>query len=57
LLLAGAAAAIIVSGYALYYTTDRLQYVAAAIHEFLGGTAILFALAHWWGYGRRRARG
>ena len=56
LMLAGTAAVIAISGYALYYTTDRLQYVAAAVHEILGGAAILLALTHWFGYGRRRPR-
>src|SRR5512146_1627320 len=32
LMLAGTAAVIVLSGYALYYTTDRLQSVAAAVH-------------------------
>lgn len=47
LMLAISAVLIVVSGYALYYTTDRLQSVAAVLHEVLGGTAILFALLHW----------
>jgi len=35
------------SGYALYYTTDRLHDASAVAHEVLGGLAIVFALAHW----------
>ncbi len=57
LMLAAAAVLIVVSGYALYYTTDRLQATAAAVHEVLGGAAILFALVHWRAYGRRRTPG
>ena len=51
LILAGTAVVIVISGYALYYTTDRLHSGAADVHEVLGGAAILFALLHW----RRRA--
>jgi len=47
LMLAGAAALIVVSGYALYYTTDRLQSAAAVVHEVLGAAAILLGLLHW----------
>lgn len=47
LMLATAAALIVISGYALYYTTDRLQSAAAVVHEALGGAAILLALLHW----------
>jgi hypothetical protein len=36
-----------VSGYALYYTTDRLHEAAAVLHEVLGALIIVFALAHW----------
>lgn len=36
-----------VSGYALYYTADRLHDGAAVVHEVLGALAIAFALAHW----------
>jgi hypothetical protein len=41
------------SGYALYYTTDRLHDVAAVAHEILGACGILFALLHWRRYGPR----
>jgi hypothetical protein len=47
--LAGFAAVLTISGYALYYTTDRLHDVAAVAHEVLGALAIAFAVAHWWG--------
>ena len=36
-----------VTGYALYYTTDTLHGVAAAIHEIIGVVALVAALAHW----------
>jgi hypothetical protein len=35
------------SGYALYYTTDRLHDASAIAHEVLGVLAIVFALVHW----------
>jgi heme A synthase len=35
------------SGYALYYTTDRLHDASGVAHEVLGALAIVFALAHW----------
>jgi hypothetical protein len=46
--LAGLAVVLTVSGYGLYYTTDRLHDVAAVIHEVVGAAAIVFALTHWW---------
>ena len=52
--IAGVAAILALTGYALYYTTDLLHDVAGAVHEVLGGAAILFALAHWRPH--RRAR-
>ncbi len=45
--LAGFAALLAISGYALYYTTDRLHDTAAVAHEALGAVAIVFALVHW----------
>ncbi len=36
-----------VTGYALYYTTDRLHDAAALVHEVIGGAALVMALAHW----------
>jgi quinol-cytochrome oxidoreductase complex cytochrome b subunit len=35
------------TGYALYYTTDRLHDLAALAHEALGAGAIIPALTHW----------
>jgi hypothetical protein len=52
--IASVAAILAVTGYALYYTTDRLHDLAGAAHEVLGGAAILLALAHWRPH--RRAR-
>lgn len=49
--LAGFALALVVTGYALYYTTDRLHDAAALTHEVLGAAAILLALGHWLGSG------
>ncbi len=45
--IASLAAVLVVTGYALYYTTDGLHEAAGFVHEVLGGAAILFALAHW----------
>lgn len=45
--LAGFAILLTLTGYALYYTTDRFHDVAAVLHEFLGSAVIVFALAHW----------
>jgi hypothetical protein len=45
--IASAAAILAVTGYALYYTTDRLHDIAGAAHEVIGGTAVLLALTHW----------
>jgi hypothetical protein len=45
--LLGFAALLVVSGYALYYSTDGLHATAAAVHEWLGLVAIFAALAHW----------
>jgi hypothetical protein len=52
--IASVAAILALTGYALYYTTDRLHDVAGTVHEVLGGAAILLALAHWRPH--RRAR-
>jgi hypothetical protein len=48
------AALLVVSGYALYYSTGGLHAAAAGVHEWLGLVAIFAALAHWL---RVRARG
>jgi len=45
--IAGIAAVLAVTGYGLYYTTDRLHDAAGLVHEVFGGAAILLALAHW----------
>ena len=45
--IAGVAAILALTGYALYYTTDHLHDLAAAAHEVLGGAAVLLALTHW----------
>ena len=48
LALAGSAALLVASGYALYYTTGALHEVASRAHEWLGAASLLAALAHWW---------
>jgi len=45
--MASVAGVLAISGYALYYTTDGLHNGAAAVHELVGGVAVLFALTHW----------
>jgi hypothetical protein len=45
--LAGFATVLTVTGYTLYYTTDRFHDAAATAHEVLGALAIVFALVHW----------
>ncbi len=45
--LLGLASVLVLSGYALYYTTARLHAGAALVHEWLGLVAIIAALAHW----------
>jgi hypothetical protein len=52
--LLGAALTLIVSGYALYYTTGGSHAVAGVLHEWLGLAALAVALIHW--LGRRPAR-
>jgi hypothetical protein len=47
--LLGAMVVLVVSGYALYYSTGALHGAAAAVHEWLGVAAIALALAHWTG--------
>lgn len=47
--LAGFAAVLTLTGYALYYTADRLHDGAAVTHEVLGTLVIVFALVHWRG--------
>ena len=45
--LAGSAALLVITGYALYYTTGSLHDVAARTHEWVGALSILMALVHW----------
>jgi hypothetical protein len=45
--LAGCAIVLVVSGYALYYSTGPAHESAAAVHEGLGLLAIVAAVAHW----------
>jgi len=48
LLLAAIGLVLIVSGYALYYTTGSPHEAAALAHEILGVAALIAAFAHWW---------
>ena len=48
MLLASSAALLVVSGYALYYTTGTLHEIASRTHEVLGVASLVAALAHWW---------
>jgi hypothetical protein len=45
--IASTAVVLSLTGYALYYTTDRLHDLAALAHETVGAAAILLALTHW----------
>ena len=54
LTLAAAALLLIVSGYALYYTTGSPHDAAALAHEAFGVLSPVAALAHWW-HNHRRA--
>ncbi len=45
--MASVAAVLGLTGYALYYTTDRLHDAAGVAHEVIGAAAFLFALKHW----------
>jgi len=53
LVLGGTAVLLILSGYALYYTTGPSHDAAAVAHEAVGVFAPVAALAHWW---RNRSR-
>ncbi len=53
-LMAAVAALLALSGYALYYTTDRVHDRAAVIHEIVGAAAVIVALFHWRRYRGRR---
>jgi len=46
-ILAGLAAVLVLSGYALYYTTDHLHDAAALVHEVLGAVAVAGGVSHW----------
>jgi hypothetical protein len=54
LVLGGAAVLLVLSGYALYYTTGSPHDAAALAHEAVGVLAPVAALGHWW---RSRSRG
>jgi hypothetical protein len=45
--LAGCALVLVLSGYALYYSTGTLHEGAGAVHEWLGVAALFAAVAHW----------
>ena len=47
LAIASTAIALSLTGYALYYTTDRLHDIAGLVHEALGAGAVVLALTHW----------
>ncbi len=53
LVLGGTALLLVLSGYALYYTTGSPHDAAALVHEAIGVLSPAAALAHWW---RNRAR-
>jgi hypothetical protein len=52
LILAGSTLLLVVTGYALYYTTAAIHDAAAVVHETLGVAAVAVGLVHW--SGRRR---
>jgi hypothetical protein len=56
--MASVAAVLGLTGYALYYTTDRVHDAAGVTHEIIGAAAFLFALTHWRRYrpATRRSR-
>ena len=56
LLLSALGALLVLSGYALYYTTDRLHASASMTHEILGAAGILLAVLHWYVSAARRGR-
>jgi hypothetical protein len=47
LVLAGCVVVLVVSGYALYYTTAALHTQASVLHQVLGVLALVAALTHW----------
>ena len=54
--MASVAAVLGLTGYALYYTTDRVHDAAGVAHEVIGVAALLFALTHWRRYRPSRRR-
>jgi hypothetical protein len=52
--LGGAAVLLILSGYALYYTTGSSHDAAALAHQAVGVLSPVAALGHWW---RNRSHG
>ncbi len=52
--LAAVAVILVATGYALYYTTDRLHEIASRTHQILGAAGIFLAILHWTGNRRRR---
>ena len=54
--MASVAAILGLTGYALYYTADRVHDAAGMAHEVLGVAALLFALTHWKRYRPARKR-
>lgn len=55
--MAAVAVILALTGYALYYTTDRLHDSAGVAHEIIGVAAFLFALTHWRRYRPPSKRG
>ncbi|HEV3182064.1 MAG TPA: hypothetical protein VGY90_04555 [Steroidobacteraceae bacterium] len=55
LVLGGVALLLILSGYALYYTTGSPHDAAALAHEAIGVLSPAVALAHWWRHRRPQA--
>jgi hypothetical protein len=47
--LLGAMVVLVVTGYALYYSTGTAHAAAGAVHQWLGLAALALALAHWLG--------
>lgn len=45
--IASTAVVLSLTGYALYYTTDRLHDIAGLAHEAVGAAAIALGLTHW----------
>jgi hypothetical protein len=53
--LAVSAVLLVISGYALYYSTGTVHDIAARAHEVLGVASLVAALAHWWRSAAARA--